>query len=490
MNETLINPESDISLLRRFFRWLFSRRTQRRALVGLAALATLVAVFYLEEDWRGKRAWENCKRELAAKGAVMDWDACIPLPVPDDQNFFKAPKMSEWFVKDFGRKSGDYARGYTNELSGLSTNSATVSVITNQSAARDYLAWSSQFEPQFDQIRAALKRPYAWMDGDYAVPHEIPIPNFVASRALAQVLAQRTKCYLLLGQPEQALHNITLMNDSRTWLEAAPDGKPMTLVAAMINVAITGLCVDTIAYGLEQHYWQEPQLSALQQQLAAINLGPIVASGFAFEPAAVCRSLEILKPSVIFYVSNARPKWNLRDCLFDLIPRGWIYQNMNVIARLEFQEQNAFDLTNRLVYPAEAQKVFSETEHIVAQARFSPYTFVTAIAIPNIVRAVQTFSKNQTLVNESQVVCALERYHLAHGDYPETLEALMPQFIAQLPHDLIGGQPLHYRRDENGKFLLYSVGWNERDDGGQIVFTSGSTVDREKGDWVWQYPVK
>ena len=31
-------------------------------------------VFYAEEDWRGKRAWENCKRELEAKGAVLDWN--------------------------------------------------------------------------------------------------------------------------------------------------------------------------------------------------------------------------------------------------------------------------------------------------------------------------------------------------------------------------------------------------------------------------------
>src|ERR1035438_4480593 len=90
MNETPINTESDISLLRRFFRWLFSRRTQRRALVGLAALATLVAVFYLEEDWRGKRAWQKCKAELEAKGAVLEWDKYIPPPVPDDQNFFTA----------------------------------------------------------------------------------------------------------------------------------------------------------------------------------------------------------------------------------------------------------------------------------------------------------------------------------------------------------------------------------------------------------------
>ena len=87
--------------------------------------------------------------------------------------------------------------------------------------------------------------------------------------------------------------------------------------------------------------------------------------------------------------------------------------------------------------------------------------------IPNFTKAWQTTAHNQTLVNEAQIACALERYRLAHGEYPETLDALVPQFIEKLPHDIIGGQPLHYRRTADGKFLLYSVGWNETDDGGQ-----------------------
>jgi hypothetical protein len=322
------------------------------------------------------------------------------------------------------------------------------------------------------------------------VPAEIPIPNFVNSRALAQVLAQRTKCYLLLGQPDKALHEITLLNSSREWLEAAPTGKPMTLMAAMINVAITGLYVESIADGLEKNSWQEPQLAALQQQLAAINLEPIVASAFAVEPVAVCRDLEIMKPSEVFYVNGSNHEVKLRDRLLDLIPRGWIYQNMAVIARMEFQNQSAFDLTHNLFLPSVAQSVYSETGQIVSQARFSPYSFLTTVTFPNFVVATQTFSKKQTLVNECQIVCALERYHLAHGEYPETLDMLIPQFIEKMPHDIIGGEPLHYRRIDDGKFLLYSVGWNEMDDGGQVVLAKDGSVDHEKGDWVWQYPLK
>jgi hypothetical protein len=83
------------------------------------------------------------------------------------------------------------------------------------------------------------------------------------------------------------------------------------------------------------------------------------------------------------------------------------------------------------------------------------------------------------MANEGAVACALERYRLTHGEYPETLTALMPQFIDKLPHDLIGGEPLKYQRTDVNQFLLYSVGWNEMDDGG----VPGKNI--AEGDWVW-----
>lgn len=78
------------------------------------------------------------------------------------------------------------------------------------------------------------------------------------------------------------------------------------------------------------------------------------------------------------------------------------------------------------------------------------------------------FAYGQTQVDLARVAIALERYQLAHGNYPETLEALVPQFITKLPHDVINGQPLKYRRTNDGSFILYSIGWNEKDDGGFI----------------------
>jgi hypothetical protein len=427
----------------------------------LLGLVGLVALFYAEEDLRGWLAWKNCKSTFAAKGVVLDWNAYIPPPVPDDQNFFKAPKMTDWFVR--------HNDPTITELHALSTNTVTTATNLDEIVAAKYLAWSGQFQSEFDELREALKRPYARMDGDYSKPYEQPIPNFVNVRSVAQVLAKRAKCDLLLGQPDKALQELTLAHDMRRLLEAAPTGKPMTLVAAMINVAVTGLYVDTIASGLQSHAWQEPQLAALQKQLTEINLTTFVLESLTrTEPAEVCRDFEIQSlplADLLSFNHYRKTKWS--DKVKSLLwPRGWTYQNMVNIVMLEEKSLDGFDLAHDTVAPRKFEAENREVDKFFRHN--SPYKILAAIAIPNFTKAEQTAAHNQTMVNEAQIVCALERYRLANGEYPESL-------------DIIGGEPLIYRRTADGSFLLYSIGWNEKDDGGK----SGGT-DYTKADWVWK----
>jgi hypothetical protein len=98
------------------------------------------------------------------------------------------------------------------------------------------------------------------------------------------------------------------------------------------------------------------------------------------------------------------------------------------------------------------------------------------------------FPSPQTAANQAAIACALERYRLANGQYPETLQALRPQFMDRLSNDVITGQPYKYRRTDDSQFILYSVGWNEKDDGG--VPSQHGLFDDQEGDWVWAYPGK
>src|SRR5437899_3150808 len=114
------------SKLQRSWKSLFTWCGARRGLISFAVCATALVVFYAEENWRGLRAWERCKRELEAKGEVLDWSAYVPAAIPAEQNIIKAPKMADWFIKPTPPNP------WTNELSGkMSPNELLNAAKTN-----------------------------------------------------------------------------------------------------------------------------------------------------------------------------------------------------------------------------------------------------------------------------------------------------------------------------------------------------------------------
>jgi hypothetical protein len=131
-------------------------------------------------------------------------------------------------------------------------------------------------------------------------------------------------------------------------------------------------------------------------------------------------------------------------------------------------------------------------EDLLERSRPTPYSFLTRMLIPALASSSARAAQAQAAVNLARIACALERYRLSQGKYPETLDALMPQYSKRLPHDVINGQPFKYHGTKDGQFVLYSIGWNEVDDGGETVSAKGSkpTVDWKRGDWVWRYPAK
>ncbi len=60
---------------------------------------------------------------------------------------------------------------------------------------------------------------------------------------------------------------------------------------------------------------------------------------------------------------------------------------------------------------------------------------------------------------------ALELYRRKHGHYPDSLDALVPTYLPEVPLDRFTGKPLHYGLFD-GKPRVWSVGTDRNDDGG------------------------
>ena len=90
---------------------------------------------------------------------------------------------------------------------------------------------------------------------------------------------------------------------------------------------------------------------------------------------------------------------------------------------------------------------------------------------------------------------ALKRYQLKNGKWPENLAELTPAFLPSIPLDPVDGKPLRYRRNEDDTYVLYSIGEDGVDDGGDVTpaaRTSSSMVYyvnwQRARDWVWPQP--
>lgn len=85
--------------------------------------------------------------------------------------------------------------------------------------------------------------------------------------------------------------------------------------------------------------------------------------------------------------------------------------------------------------------------------------------------AWQIAESDATLAGMS-IRCAMVAFKLRTGAYPGTLGDLSPDYLPELPKDPFSGEDFRYRVDaQAGTYLLYSVGPDRHDDGGELVWS-------------------
>ena len=513
---------------RRLFRWLFSWRTIRRCLFALACLATLLALFYAEENWRGRRAWNKYRQELETRGEQLDYRTFIPKPVADEQNFAATPLVKSWFLRenfggaridadDFGRASlkisdsrdRDWSHRQLVDLVAWKmaiaairsgeTNRGQQFFTTNKldlearaAAAPAVLEGLKSVETDLAELRDASRRPYSRYPVVYDLenPWGILLPHFSRIKAACPRLKLRACAGLAAGRSENAFDDVKLLLHLTDSVKDEP-----FLVSYLLRIACLEIAIQPIWEGLAQHRWSDAQLQELQSRLLQYNFVADVERPLEGERAAGVLTAELLyrnKYRVNDLFGPPDPTGGVSvDLVSRIAPRGWYHQEQLNYCRLyENQLKGAFDAVRKRVFPAEIAAPAHELEREIAGGRLGKtvkavlhHQLMAAMLLPALHKITLKAATAQTTADQAALACALERYRLAHGQFPERLAALAPRFVDNIPNDVISGEPLKYHRTGNGQFVLYSVGWNEKDDGG----TPGKTqFDEAQGDWVWR----
>ncbi len=508
-------------------RWL------RRILYALACLVFLFILFHLEENRRGERAWMEYKRTLEAKGEKLDRASFIPPPVPDDQNFAMTPFLAPFsnFDPATGRprqtealkRTREFAKslplgGHSGRARGLCIDlvawrEALQKPVTDEVAtvsrtkprtpqeraavASAVLAALKQYEPVIEELRAASRRPHCRFDLHYEAQNPLGLSFAHAGMLFTvyRVLSLQASAELALGQSQQALADVQLLS------YMADTTQNDFLVGYLVSMTGREMSMQIIWEGLANHQWSDAQLEALQMYLQNVNY---LASAHYVVKAerAACgnAAFDCLKKQprsallsalglcydlpLDFEAHTSKPPF-LRTIVSYTIPTGWLdFEQLNYNRYFDEQVFPVFDMTARRVYPQRVKQI-EQTLDKDEQAGFWHHRAIVNATASTYSAMIRKSAYAQTTMDEAVLACALERHRLVHGKFPDSLDALVPRFMAKLPHDIITGEPLKYRRDGDG-YVLYSVGWNEKDDGGKGDKISGS----EDGDWVWQLPAK
>ena len=512
--------------IRRLLEWMLRRR-----FLWLAGLAALIALFYAEENWRGKSAWEQFKSEQEAKGEYFELVKIAPPPVPDDQNFAMAPIVMTTYsaiMDRNGRKIpndtnvvkrlempielipselnapslGNWRKAQKTDLPAWQAYYRQLAARTNlfpvppqpQAPAADVLLALSLYDSVLDELRQAARRPESRFPLEYDAdnPAAILLPYLAGLKNCVRPLQLRASAELDAGQTDKALEDVQLM----LRLAEAIRNEPI-FISQLVRIALVNIALQPVWEGLADHKWSNEQLVVLERELKPLDMLAAHRTAMRGEQTFSAGVIDYLRRNRDFSVlGEPFARGSVPAIVSRLIPSGWFYQNQLYCARCMVRYYVPLaDTERRIISPAAARHV--DEVYTVENRHLNPFNLLGRMLLPALSNGVKKFASAQVSVDLARVACALERYRLANGQYPDALDALAPTFIPTLPHDIINGQPLHYRRTDapsspngddpaGGRFILYSVGWNETDDGGQVVLKKGGvSVDIEKGDWVW-----
>jgi hypothetical protein len=396
-----------------------------------------------------------------------------------------------------------------------------------QSPAADVLLALSKFDATIEDVRLAGARPgsryplaYRQREDQqiysFQSSHQYPLDNFafiLQLRAIAEVQA---------GQTDRALADVELM------LRLADAIKNEPIDASSIHRAIIiGRSIQPIWEGLAAYAWTPAQLQTLQAQLARqdcladVLLGwrsdriltlnflqhektnrteyatMLLLSHLHFEQQDLSDLFHLPEPLARFLdeslepINNSKTFQQLFATINHAAPGGWFdLEKTRLAATVQQYLTNVVQPERHVVDRAVVAELVKTSARRSQRGNLGHYGYYDLMFTEGMPQDFLRAAKTQNAVDMAIIACALERFHLAQHDYPETLAALVPQYLEKIPPDVINGQSLHYQRKSQDAFQLYSVGWDGKDDGGSTALHYSGRRESDTADWVWEYPVK
>jgi hypothetical protein len=327
-----------------------------------------------------------------------------------------------------------------------------------QAAAEAYLAEIQEARQDLHSILAregAVRYPV-----DFTLGFATLLPHASQVRNVARLLSLEFKVAAREGKTQEALDSLVgIFKTSETFRR-----EPM-LISQLVRYAILGMGLTNVPDFLQLNPTEE-QLLTLQNTLAAIDLHNSLHDAYLGERATLMQTLltvnniddltrdgsiagRFLNPTGNFTTSRPGDCAKMLELLTDLIEAQKLPYPQN------FQQSDAVEARlNKLM--ADEKSSLPWDRHIL-----------TSLLLPASGSVSKALARNVVDQHTALAAIAMERYRLQHQTYPEKLADLESLLPAEYLVDPITGKSLLMKQDAT-EIVIYSVGQNGSDDGGDI----------------------
>jgi hypothetical protein len=355
------------------------------------------------------------------------------------------------------------------------------------------------------QIRAGLEKPAFDNRLDYSRGFKMQFTNLAEVKQMAYWFGDASQLALHEGNPHEATENLTAQ--IRLPLLLAND---RTIISELVRDATAAMAKFTTWEALQADGWTDADLESMQQAWQEPDFASSMTRGLEGERILIDTSFGLLRKSNedtvnAFYwpdsgdfddsptfANTLRDVWKKQ--IYCRIWRfAWSHQDER---RYLETVQSLLETTRSKANERSYTGMLAGLERIHAEISnhnfYDEWRFnASSLTAGALSRAIEKGMRAETERSTALCAIALKRYSLRHGNYPASLDALVPEFLPSVPVDYMDGKPMKYHLNPDGSFTLYSVGEDGKDDGGDASLQPGWTSfhDLWRGkDMVWPQP--
>ncbi|HYG74047.1 MAG TPA: hypothetical protein VEK08_03495 [Planctomycetota bacterium] len=428
-----------------------------RLLAACAAAAVLNLITFLNMD-----AMMNAKlATLRMEAGAMALSSAPPRLTDRDnaalvyEKAFDAMKRVDAKTPNLGKRHGQWFKDYNKPDYVI------------DSELREYLQLQ---KGSLALLRRGAAMPGCYFDRDYSNPSlDMQLPELAQMRAGARLLAVSARARAADGDVKGAVEDVAaIWSMSRHMM-----GEPL-LISGLVSVAMANIGDLTLEGVLRT------------RTPSAQDLAPLVNDTISFYPRALRRCLmteQAFGLSAFAMLSGDQDaklvyqSIGLRGELDSVV--GPLWRVFLLSDDLHSYRKYMNELRNAAMQNYKAYK-----PRIDQGARRIEGGILTHLIAPALDRVQVSFLRAEALQRLSEMGVAVAAYRANNGKFPASLEALTPEYLAEIPNDPFDEQPLRYAPAADG-VVLYSVGDDLVDDkgvfrdyqGGDIIFRIGNVPD-------------